>query len=142
MLSTLELLPRLIHALARHLFAYGELLCVESLEALRRVRRRIVGAAVALLAGMLAVGLGCLWIIAATWDGPNRLWAVGGLCIGFLLIAISGGAYAVGERSRGAPFEQLRAEWHADLQEIARLDPTLVAEPGAPAMGADSGGRK
>ena len=96
----------------------------------------------AAIAGMMALGLGCLWIIAATWDGPNRLWAVGGLCIGFLLIAISGGAYAVGGRSRGKPFEQLRAEWRADLQEIARLDPTLVGEPGAAMMGTQGAGRE
>lgn len=139
MLATLELLPKLSRALLRHLFAYGELLFEEARVVLGRVRRRVVGMAVALLAGMMAVGLGCLWIIAATWDGPNRLWAVGGLCIGFLLIAICGGAYAVGGRSRGAPFEQLRAEWRADMAEIARLDPTLVGEPGAAAMGGRSG---
>ena len=48
LLSTLELLPRLLHAVARHLFAYGELLCEEAVEAVRRARRRMVGALVAL----------------------------------------------------------------------------------------------
>lgn len=141
LLSTLELLPKLLQALLRHLIAYGELLFEEGREAIERLRRRMVAMAVALVAGLMALGLGCLWIIAATWDGPNRLWAVGGLCIGFLLIAISGGAYAVGGRSRGTPFEQLRAEWRADLQEIARLDPTLVGEPGEPVMGGHGAGR-
>jgi hypothetical protein len=142
LLSPLELLPRLAQALLRHLLGYGELLFEEARDALERTRRRVVGMAVALLAGMMALGLGCLWIIAATWDGPNRLWAVGGLCIGFVLIAISGGAYAVGGRSRAAAFEQLRAEWRADLQEITRLDPTMVGEPGAAVMGGQGAGHE
>jgi uncharacterized membrane protein YqjE len=140
LLPALELLPRLTRAILRHLFAYGELLYEEACLAVANMRRRIVGLAVALLAGMMTVGLGCLWVIAATWDGPNRLWAVGGLCIGFLLIAIIGGAYAVGGRPRGAAFEHLRAQWRADLQEIARLDPALTGEPGAAAMGGQGAG--
>ncbi len=142
MLSTFELLPKLAQALLRHLIAYGELAYEEAREALARARRQIVGIAVALLAGMMALGLGCLWVIAATWNGPDRLWAVGGLCIGFLLIAISGGAYAVGGRSRGTAFEQLRAEWRADLREIARLDPTLVGEPGSAMVGGQRAARE
>ncbi len=138
MLSTLELLPRMLQALLRHLFAYGELAYEEGVIAARRVRRRMIGGVVACMAGMLAVLMGCVWVIAATWDGPNRQLAVGALCIGFLLIAAIGALYAFGGGSAGVPFEHLRAEWRRDLQEITRLEPTLVGQPdprGGPVAG-------
>jgi len=135
--SALEVLPRLAQALLRHLFAYGSLLYQETIEALRRGRRRLVGAAIALIAAVMALLMGCTWVIAATWDGPDRLIAVEAMCVGFALIAIIGGAYAGGAgRGEPRPFERLRAEWHADLNEIARLDPSLVGEPQAPGPGA------
>jgi len=140
--GALESLPHLVQAILRHLFAYGELLCEETLETMHRARRRVLGIAVAITAGVMAVVLGCLWVIAATWDGPNRLTAVGGLFGGFVLVAILGGAYAVGARARGGPFEQLRFEGRADLREIARLDPTLVGQAAASPAGAAPDGAR
>jgi len=140
-LSALELLPRLLQTLLRHVFAYGELAYEEGVIAARRLRRRLLGAAIACMAGMLALMMGCVWVIAATWDGPNRMLAVGALCIGFLLVAIIGIAYAAGGGAR-APFEALRAEWHADLPEIARLDPAVVGQPPGPIMGGTGGGHE
>ena len=124
------------------MFAYAELLCQEIEVAVRRARRRLLGAALALIAALMALLMGCVWVIAATWDGPDRLVAVGALCIGFALIAIICGAYAGGAGAR--PFGRLRAEWHADIEQIAQLDPTLLGRPqqaGAPAAGAQHGGR-
>jgi uncharacterized membrane protein YqjE len=141
LLSALELLPRLLQALLRHLFAYGELAYEEGVLAAQRLRRRLLGVAIACMAGMLGLMMGCVWVVAATWDGPNRMLAVGALCIGFILIAIIGVAYAAAGTSR-APFEQLRAEWHSDLQQIVRLDPTLVGEPPGPIMGGTVGGHE
>ena len=141
MLSALELLPRLLQALLRHLFAYGELAYEEGVLAAQRLRRRLLGAAIACMAGMLALMMGCVWVIAATWDGPNRMLAVGALCIGFVLVTIIGVSYAAGGGSR-APFEGLRAEWRSDLEEIARLDPTLVGQPPRAIMGGNGGGHQ
>ena len=90
------------------------------------------------MAGMLALMMGCVWVIAATWDGPNRMLAVGALCIGFVLVTIIGVSYAAGGGSR-ASFEGLRAEWRSDLEEIARLDPTLVGQPPRAIMGGNGG---
>jgi hypothetical protein len=139
LLATLELLPRMLQAVLRHLFAYGELAYEESVVAAQRVRRRLLGGVIVCMAGMLALLMGCVWVIAATWDGPDRQTAVGALCLGFVLIAVIGAIYARGGRAAGAPFEHLRAEWRRDLQQIARLDPTLVGNPGAAAMGDSRG---
>ncbi len=141
-MSSFDAVPRLLQAILRHLFAYGELLREETAEAVHRARRRFFGIAVAYTAAVMAIAMGCLWVIAATWDGPNRLTAVGGLCIGFVLIAVIGVAYAVGARAGDGTFQQLRAEWSADMQELARLDPTLAGQAPATAMGASGAARE
>jgi hypothetical protein len=127
----LEALQRLAPALVRHLVAYGELLCDEAGDALRQSRRRVMGLAVILAAGFMTVGLGCLWAIAASWDGPNRLVVVGGLCGLFALVTLGALLYSRGGAipGRSTPFERLRAEWRADMHELARLDPTFELVP-------------
>lgn len=126
-MSSLEALPRLALAVLEHLVAYGELLYEEGVEAAQRLRRSVVGFAIAAAAAFIAVELACLWVIAATWNGPNRLTAVGALCIGFALIAVISTAYASGAHTSGdhRPFERVREEWRADMDELAALDPRL-----------------
>jgi hypothetical protein len=114
-------------AVLQHLIAYGDLLYEEGIEAGRRLRRAAIGLALAAAAGFIALELACLWIIAATWNGPNRLTAVGALCIGFAVIAVICSAYASGAQAAGEvkPFQRVRDEWRADMQELAALDSTL-----------------
>ena len=123
----LEALPRLALAVLQHLIGYGELLYEEGLEAGRRLRRGAIGLALAAAAGFIALELACLWIIAATWNGPNRLTAVGALCIGFVVIAVSCAAYASGAQAADGvkPFQRVRDEWRTDMQELAALDSTM-----------------
>jgi hypothetical protein len=120
----LEALQRLAPAVLRHLLAYSELLCEEAGDALRQSRRRALGLAVTVTAGVMALALACVWAIAASWDGPNRLLVVGVLCLSFVIVALAGAAYARGGTvpGRAAPFERLKAEWRADLRELAQLD--------------------
>jgi hypothetical protein len=139
-LSVLEALPRLALAVLEHLIAYGELLYEEGVEAAQRLRRSLVGFAVAAVAAFIALELACLWVIAATWNGPNRLTAVGSLCIGFALIAVIGTAYASGARTSAEhrPFERVGEEWRADMEELAALDPRLSGS-GDSSVGAQNG---
>jgi hypothetical protein len=131
----LEALQRLAPALLRHLMAYGELLCEEAGDALRQSRRRAVGLAATVAAGVMALSLGCLLAIAASWDGPNRLTVVGLLCGGFIAVTLISAVYARGGRvtGRAAPFERLREQWQADLLELNRLSPGLL-NPGVAAV--------
>jgi hypothetical protein len=130
----LEALQRLAPAVLRHLIAYGELLCEETGDALRQSRRRALGLAVTAAAGVMALALACVWAIAASWDGPNRLFVVGTLCVSFIIVALIGAGYARGAIAsrRPAPFDRLRAEWRADLRELAELYPSLGLVPPAP----------
>jgi uncharacterized membrane protein YqjE len=124
----LEVLQRLAPAVLRHLIAYGELLCEETGDALRQSRRRALGFAVTVAAGVMALALACVWIIAANWDGPYRLVVVGALCGLFVVVALIGVAYARGaplNASSQPPFERLRTEWQADLRQLSQLYPSL-----------------
>jgi len=120
----LEALSRLAPALLRHVFAYGELLREETRDAWRIVRRQALGVAVAAAAGLMALLMGCVWVIGATWDGPNRLKALAALCLGFVLVGLIGVWYAITALQPGQPrpFQRLRAEWIADREEIEAFD--------------------
>jgi uncharacterized membrane protein YqjE len=122
-----DALLRLIPALLRHVVAYGDLFADEAVEAVRGVRRQLLGLAVLLTAGGVAGLMACVWVIAATWDGPHRLQAIGSLCIGFVLIALGGAWYASSAERPGQPrpFERLHAEWREDLGQLAALYPSL-----------------
>jgi hypothetical protein len=124
----LETLSRLIPALVRHLLAYGELLSDEAADAARELRRRLLAAFIVMFAGAVATLMGCTWVIAATWDSPHRLQAVGALCIGFAAIALAGVWYANAgaRRERPRPFERLAAEWREDLRQLVALYPSLA----------------
>jgi uncharacterized membrane protein YqjE len=130
----LEVLSRLTSALVRHFAAYVDLLYDEAGDAARILRRQLLGLAVVLMAGTVAVLMGCTWVIAAAWSGPHRMDAIGALCIGFLVVAMGGIWYANTGIAPGQtrPFERLREEWSEDLRELGEVEPTLVAaEPGA-----------
>jgi fatty acid desaturase len=136
----LEALQRLAPAVLRHLLAYGELLFEEGGDALRQSRRRAVAVAVTAGAALISLSLACVWAIAVSWDGPYRLVVIGALCLGFALVALIGAAYASGAIAAGSatPFERLRAEWHADMRELAQLEPSLGIIPPTPASAASS----
>jgi hypothetical protein len=136
----IEALQRLAPAVLRHLLAYGELLFEEGGVALRQSRRRALAVAVTAGAALISLSLACVWAIAVSWDGPNRLVVIGALCLGFLLVALIGAACASGAIavSSATPFERLRAEWHADMRELAQLEPSLGIIPPTAAPAASS----
>jgi hypothetical protein len=116
----LEALQRLVPALLRHLIAYGDLLCDEAGDALRQSRKRALGRAVSVGAGVMALSLACVWIIAANWDGPNRLAVVGSLCGAFAIVLAQ---RLQGHRPAG---EATDARTHFPRSHIMR---TLTGQP-------------
>ena len=138
MLSVLEALPRLALAVLRHLVGYGELIFEEGGEVARRLRRSAIGFALAAVAAFIALELACLWIIAATWNGPNRLTAVGALCVGFASLAIISTVYASSAQRAGGrqPFARVREEWRTDLEELAALEAGVRSSANGSGMGA------
>lgn len=123
-----EALSRVVPAMLRHALAYADLLREETEDAMRVWRRRVLGLALGLLAGSLALLLGCAAVIAATWNGPHRVTAIIALCVTFAVIALLGFWYASADQAPGQPrpFERLRAEWDADRRELAALHPSFA----------------
>jgi len=124
----LELLSRLVPALLRHLIAYSDLLIDETAAAGRQWRRQLLGLAILLTSGGVAALMVCAWVIAATWDGPHRLQAIGGLFAGFTIIAVGGAWYAShgwGDKTP-RPFERITGEWREDLRLLMTLYPSLA----------------
>jgi uncharacterized membrane protein YqjE len=103
---------RIGKALAEHACGYAELLAAEAAEAAPLIRRRLVLNALAAGCGVLSGLFALLWVIAATWDGPYRLWTIGGFVVLFGLGAV-GCATAAGSRKMQL-FSRLRLEWAAD----------------------------
>jgi hypothetical protein len=125
----LDLLSRLVPALLRHIIAYSDLLIYETEAAARQWRRQLLGIAILLAAGGVAALMFCVWVIAATWDGPHRLQAIGGLFGGFTVIALCGAWYATRgwTQQTPRPFERIAAEWREDMRQLVSLYPSLAA---------------
>lgn len=71
----------------RHAGAYTDLI-LSDIDVIRaRIRRRMFAAAVVMGSSLLAAVLGCVWVIAATWDTAARTWAIAGLLGVFVVVA-------------------------------------------------------
>jgi uncharacterized membrane protein YqjE len=118
----LSLLPRAAPVLLRHLGAYAELAAQE----LARTRASMAARAGGYL--LVAVGLagaaamGCVAIIAANWDTPQRMAAIYALLAFFLGLAAAAAAYGRRLRATQPPvFGQLRREWRLDQVIVGRM---------------------
>jgi uncharacterized membrane protein YqjE len=118
----LEALPRLAPALLRHFAAYVELVADETGDALRQWRRQAIGLAVIAFAGAMALLMGCVWVIAANWDGPHRGTAPALLCVIFVLVALAAWIWLRSASVAPAPFSRLRAELQEDRELVAQLE--------------------
>jgi uncharacterized membrane protein YqjE len=112
----------------RHAGAYADLLQSDLDVSSRVVRRRVIVASVMGAALLLAVGLACVGVIAAAWDTPQRMWAIGGLLGLFVLIAaVAFWKYRALDADAPPLLSQTAGEWSKDrrlLEELlARVPP-------------------
>jgi uncharacterized membrane protein YqjE len=108
--------------LFRHLAAYAELAGQDLALARRDTARRLLASVLVITCGVFAVLMACLAVVAATWDTPNRLSAIGWMCGVFLALA-SAFALLRSRLIRDQPpvFSSLRSEWQADREILDRL---------------------
>jgi uncharacterized membrane protein YqjE len=71
----------------RHAGAYTDLILSDLDTASAALRQRLLAAAVMVCALVFAILMGCVWLIAATWDTAARFWVIAGLLGLFLGIA-------------------------------------------------------
>jgi len=115
-------LPKAAPALLRHLAAYADLASLDLARARREIAAQAVASAIVVVCVLFALILGCLAVIACTWDTPHRVAAIAWMGGGFLGLAIAAAAYlALIARSRSQFLASVRREWLQDRVLLERL---------------------
>jgi uncharacterized membrane protein YqjE len=115
-------LPKAAPVLLRHIAAYVELAALDFATAQREITARLVASAIIVICVILAVLMGCLAVVAYTWDTPHRLVAIAWMGGGFLGVAVVALLYR-SNRVRGeSPFlSTVRREWLEDRVILERI---------------------
>jgi uncharacterized membrane protein YqjE len=115
-------LPKAAPALLKHLAAYVDLASLDLARARREIAAEFLGAAIAAICGLFAVFMGCLAVVAYTWDTPHRVSAIAWLGGGFLGVAIAAAAYrANAVRAKSQLLASVRRQWQEDRVLLERL---------------------
>jgi len=118
----LWLLPKAAPALLRHLAAYVDLAGLDLARLRREMAAEFLATAVAAVAGLFVVLLGCLAVVAYTWDTPHRVAAIVWMGAGFLAIAIAAAAYrANAVRAKSQLLASVRRAWEEDRVLLERI---------------------
>ena len=119
-------LPKAAPALLRHLAAYVDLASLDLARSQREIAAEFLASAVVGICAMFALLMGCLAVVAYTWDTPHRMSAIALLGGGFLLVAVVAAVYrSNAARSRSQFLASLRREWQEDrvlLEHILSSD--------------------
>jgi uncharacterized membrane protein YqjE len=125
----LWLLPKAAPALLRHIGAYVELLALELEQSRRDVTVNILASVVAGVCVFFAVLMGCVVIVALTWDTPYRVPAVAWTGGGFLVVAVIALIYRSKVMKGQPPFlASVKREWQEDVVVLENI----LAEPEHP----------
>ena len=115
-------LPKAGPALLRHLAAYVELASLDLARAQREITTELLAFAVVAICGLFAVFMGCLVVVACTWDTPHRVAAIAWMGGGFVVVAIAAAAYrANAARSKSQFLATVRREWQQDRVLLERI---------------------
>jgi uncharacterized membrane protein YqjE len=115
-------LPKAAPALLRHLAAYVDLASLDLARSQREIAAELLASAVVGICALFAVLMGCLAVVAYTWDTPHRLSAIAWMGGGFVLAAVVAAVY----RSRAAQarsqfLASVRREWQEDRVLLERI---------------------
>jgi len=109
-------------ALLRHLVAYVDLAGLDLARARREIAAEFLASAIAAICGLFAVFMGCLAVVAYTWDTPHRVSAIAWMGGGFLAVAIVAAAYrANAVRAKSQFLATVRRQWQEDRALIERV---------------------
>jgi uncharacterized membrane protein YqjE len=115
-------LPKAAPALLRHLSAYAELASLDLARARREIAAEFLASAIAAICGLFAVFMGCLAVVAYTWDTPHRVSSIAWMGGGFLGVAIVAAAYrANAVRAKSEFLASVRRQWGEDRVLLERL---------------------
>ena len=115
-------LPKAAPALLRHVAAYVELASLDLARAQKEITAELLALAVVAICGLFAVFMGCLVVVAYTWDTPYRLAAIAWMGGGFVVVAIVAAMYrANAARARSQFLAAVRREWDQDRVLLERI---------------------
>lgn len=108
-------LPKAAPALLRHMVAYVDLASLDLARGQREISSEILASAIVAVCGLFAVFMGCLAVVAYTWDTPYRLTAIAWMAGGFLIAAIAAAVYRYNvARAKSEFLAAVRREWRQD----------------------------
>jgi uncharacterized membrane protein YqjE len=109
-------------ALLRHLLAYADLASLDLARSRREIAAEYLASAIAAICGLFAVLMGCLTVVAYTWDTPHRVSAIAWMAGGFLGVAIVAAAYrANAVRAKSQFLASVRRQWQEDRVLLERI---------------------
>lgn len=115
-------LPKAAPALLRHMAAYVDLAGLDLAKAQGEIAAQLLAFAIVAICALFALFMGCLLVVAFTWDTPYRVAAIAWMGGGFLLIAGVAAAYRVKvARTRTPLFASVRREWQQDSVLLERI---------------------
>jgi uncharacterized membrane protein YqjE len=115
-------LPKAAPALLRHVAAYVELVSLDLARAQKEITTELLALAVVAICGLFAVFMGCLIVVAYTWDTPYRVAAIAWMGGGFVVVAIAAAAYrANASRAKSQFLASVRQEWQQDRVLLERI---------------------
>ncbi len=118
----LWLLPKAAPLLLRHAVAYAELAGLDLAKTQREIAAQVIASAVMILGAVFALFMGCLLVVAFTWDTPYRVAAIAWMGGGFLLLAVLAALYRSNMSRAQTPFlGSVRREWQEDRVILERI---------------------
>jgi uncharacterized membrane protein YqjE len=118
----LWLLPKAAPVLLRHFVAYAELAGLDLAKTQRDVASQLVATALIIMGTFFAVFMGCLLVVAYTWDTPHRVAAIAWMGGGFLLVAVVAALLRSNISRTQSPFlSSVRREWQEDRVILERI---------------------
>ena len=115
-------LPKAAPALLRHAAAYADLASLDLARARREIVAELLASAIAAICGLFAVFMGCLVVVAWTWDTPHRVSAIAWMGGGFLGVAVAAAVYRANTvRTKSQFLASVHRQWQADRALLERL---------------------
>lgn len=115
-------LPKAAPALLRHLAAYVDLASLDLARTQRELTAELLAFAVVAICCLFAIFMGCLAVVAYTWDTPHRMTAIAWMGGGFLFVAIVAAAYRANAARAKSPFlASVHREWQQDRVLLERI---------------------
>jgi uncharacterized membrane protein YqjE len=115
-------LPKAAPALLRHFAAYIDLASLDLTRAWREFVAEFIATAIMAVCGLFALLMGCIVVVACTWDTPYRVAAVAWMAGAFLAGGIAAAVYRTSVlRTKSRMLDSVRRQWHEDRALLERI---------------------